>query len=102
MGNPGVEFLPINEWFIDETNVVSYKFTGNRKSGYRDWIGLYKDGFSSVDDYIIYEYVNTDAGKIYLFLRIVSDLWHLYKYIFYVWLDVKVYFRPLWSENIAQ
>lgn len=61
MGNPGVEFLPINEWFIDETNVVSYKFTGNRKSGYRDWIGLYKDGFSSVDDYIIYEYVNTDA-----------------------------------------
>ncbi|XP_051173724.1 inositol polyphosphate 5-phosphatase K-like isoform X2 [Leptopilina boulardi] len=59
-GNQDVEFLPILEWFIDETNIVSYKINGNRKSGFRDWIGLYKDGFSSVDDYIIYEYVTTD------------------------------------------
>lgn len=61
--NPGVEFLPIMEWFIDETNVASYKIIGNRRSGYRDWIGLYKDGFSSLDEYLIYEYIRTDGDS---------------------------------------
>jgi len=43
-----------------EENFISYKlqrdFTPN--NGDRDWIGLFLNKFSSLDDYIIYEYVS--------------------------------------------
>ncbi|XP_058800391.1 inositol polyphosphate 5-phosphatase K isoform X2 [Phymastichus coffea] len=53
----GIEFDPITAWYIDEENVVSYKFLGDAKSCNGDWIGLYNEGFSSIDEYLVYEYV---------------------------------------------
>lgn len=53
----GIEFDPITAWYVDEENVVSYKFLGDAKSCNGDWIGLYCEGFSSIDEYLVYEYV---------------------------------------------
>lgn len=72
----GIEFNPITIWYIDEENSVSYKFLGNGKSANGDWIGLYEEGFSSLDEYLVYEYIgrgkfepatesNTALEKIY-------------------------------------
>ena len=63
VGDQGIEFQPIPEWFIDEGNTVSYKILDNTKSGNGDWIGLYKEGFSSIDEYLVYEYINRGLGK---------------------------------------
>ncbi|XP_033207243.1 phosphatidylinositol 4,5-bisphosphate 5-phosphatase A-like isoform X2 [Belonocnema kinseyi] len=60
---PGIEFEPISEWFIDEANAVSYKLVDNTKPESGDWIGLYKEGFSSIDEYLVYEYVNRGLEK---------------------------------------
>lgn len=54
----GIIFQTIPEWFIDEQNSACYSFFSNFKSSNVDWIGLYQDGFSSLDEYIVYEYVN--------------------------------------------
>jgi hypothetical protein len=53
----GIEFSPIAVWYLDEENAVSYKFLGNEKSCNGDWIGLYHERFSSLDEYLVYEYV---------------------------------------------
>ncbi|XP_012258964.2 inositol polyphosphate 5-phosphatase K [Athalia rosae] len=52
-----VTFQPVAEWFIDEENCVSYKLSGSLGPESGDWIGLFKHGFSSLDDYEVYEYV---------------------------------------------
>ncbi|XP_015597321.1 inositol polyphosphate 5-phosphatase K isoform X2 [Cephus cinctus] len=53
----GVEFQPLSAWFIDEENSVSYKLLGNYKPASGDWIGLFMDRFSNLDEYVVYEYV---------------------------------------------
>ncbi|XP_029660833.1 inositol polyphosphate 5-phosphatase K-like [Formica exsecta] len=42
---------------IMEENFVSYKLQRNFTPSNGDWIGLFPNDFSSLDDYIIYEYV---------------------------------------------
>ncbi|XP_046427714.1 inositol polyphosphate 5-phosphatase K-like isoform X1 [Neodiprion fabricii] len=62
----GVTFLPLTEWFIDEENSVSYKLTGSIGPSCGDWIGLFRNGFTSLDEYIVYEYVargRSDVGS---------------------------------------
>lgn len=46
-----------------EENFVSYKLQRNITPSNGDWIGLFLNDFSSLDDYIIYEYVS--RGKLY-------------------------------------
>ena len=53
----GIEFNAITGWYMDEENAVTYKFLGNGKSCSGDWIGLYHEGFSSLDEYLVYEYI---------------------------------------------
>ncbi|XP_012273105.1 inositol polyphosphate 5-phosphatase K [Orussus abietinus] len=53
----GVEFQPVTAWWIDDENSISYKLLGNVSSSGEDWVGLFTDGFSSLDDYLVYEYV---------------------------------------------
>ncbi|KAK2586242.1 hypothetical protein KPH14_001499 [Odynerus spinipes] len=53
----GVEFQAVTEWFIDEENSVQYKCIGDVRPASRDWVGLFPNQFSSLDDYIEYEYV---------------------------------------------
>lgn len=59
----GIEFDPIPEWFINEQNFVSFKIIGNTKLNDEDWIGLFKDNFSSLDQYLVYEYVRPGTNK---------------------------------------
>ncbi|XP_043258389.1 inositol polyphosphate 5-phosphatase K-like [Colletes gigas] len=54
----GIEFQPISEWFIGEENSVSYKLLGDARPSSGDWIGLFHNEFSSLDEYIVYEYVS--------------------------------------------
>ena len=69
----GVEFQPVSAWFIDEENSVSYKLLGDARSTSGDWIGLFHEGFSSLDDYLVYEYVgrgkHTEYSIFYLILN---------------------------------
>ncbi|XP_043273810.1 inositol polyphosphate 5-phosphatase K-like isoform X2 [Venturia canescens] len=53
----GVEFQFVTQWFVNEENSVSYKLAGDARSTSGDWIGLFHEGFSSLDDYLVYEYV---------------------------------------------
>ncbi|XP_034951373.1 inositol polyphosphate 5-phosphatase K-like [Chelonus insularis] len=54
----GVEFQALTEWLIDEENSVSYTLLGDFKPSDGDWVGLFTEGFSSLDEYLVYEYVN--------------------------------------------
>lgn len=51
-------FQTISEWFIEEENSASYSYFADFNPTNGDWIGLFPEGFSSLDDYIVYEYVN--------------------------------------------
>ncbi|XP_003487528.1 inositol polyphosphate 5-phosphatase K-like [Bombus impatiens] len=53
----GVEFQPVSSWFIDEENSVSYRLLGDARPASGDWVGLFHNEFSSLDEYIVYEYV---------------------------------------------
>lgn len=57
MEDHGVEFQPVSAWFIDEENSVSYKLIGDVRPVSGDWVGLFHNQFSSLDEYIVYEYV---------------------------------------------
>ncbi|XP_076160352.1 inositol polyphosphate 5-phosphatase K [Ptiloglossa arizonensis] len=60
----GVEFQPVTQWFIDEENSVSYKLLGDAKPASGDWVGLFHNEFSSLDEYIVYEYVNRGKASL--------------------------------------
>ncbi|OAD62806.1 Inositol polyphosphate 5-phosphatase K, partial [Eufriesea mexicana] len=53
----GVEFQPVSSWFIDEENSVSYRLLGDARPASGDWVGLFHNEFSGLDEYIVYEYV---------------------------------------------
>lgn len=46
-----------------EENFISYKLQRDFTPSNGDWIGLFPSEFSSLDDYVIYEYVS--RGKLY-------------------------------------
>lgn len=52
-----VEFRPVSEWFLNEENFVSYKLLGDVRSASTDWVGIFPNEFSSLDEYLVYEYV---------------------------------------------
>ena len=52
-----MEFQPVTAWFIDEENFISYRLLGNARPASGDWVGLFPNEFSSLDEYIVYEYV---------------------------------------------
>ncbi|KAJ1531740.1 hypothetical protein ONE63_000403 [Megalurothrips usitatus] len=54
-----VEFLPVEDWYLDEMNSVFCRIGDDVKLSPWDWIGLYKEDFSSLDDYLCYVYVTT-------------------------------------------
>ncbi|KAF4532873.1 hypothetical protein B566_EDAN001476 [Ephemera danica] len=53
-----VDFQPIAHWFVDEENIASFSFSSDvdPTSG-NDWIGIYRENFSSLEDYVFYVYV---------------------------------------------
>ncbi|XP_066595609.1 inositol polyphosphate 5-phosphatase K-like [Prorops nasuta] len=57
----GVVFQPLTTWYLDEENSVSYTLLGDFKPASGDWIGVFHHEFSSLDEYLVYEYV--ERGK---------------------------------------
>ncbi|XP_067637467.1 inositol polyphosphate 5-phosphatase K [Eurosta solidaginis] len=53
-----VNFKEINEWQIGEENTVEYIKPNDFEERKHDWIGVYRESFSSLKEYIGYEYVN--------------------------------------------
>ncbi|KDR07202.1 phosphatidylinositol 4,5-bisphosphate 5-phosphatase A-like isoform X2 [Zootermopsis nevadensis] len=51
-----VEFLPVDLWYVDEENSASYALSGDVQPTVWDWIGVFRDGFTSLDDYLCYVY----------------------------------------------
>lgn len=58
-----VVFDKIPFWYVEEENVAYYKFTKDYKSEKDDWIGIFKEDFSSLDEYITYEYVGKNGEQ---------------------------------------
>ncbi|XP_075155035.1 inositol polyphosphate 5-phosphatase K [Haematobia irritans] len=52
-----VEFKDIGEWKINEENTVEYKKPLEFKERDFDWIGIFPVNYSSLKDYVSYEYV---------------------------------------------
>ncbi|GJQ83271.1 hypothetical protein Trydic_g8863 [Trypoxylus dichotomus] len=59
-----VQFKDIEYWWADEDNTVTYTITKEMPITKEDWIGVFKNNFLSLDDYIIYEYVYKNASPI--------------------------------------
>lgn len=52
-----MEFQPVSAWILDQQNSVGYTLRGDFKATSGNWIGLFHEGFSSLDEYLVYEYV---------------------------------------------
>lgn len=55
-----------------EENFVSYKLRKDFIPSNGDWIGLFSNEFSSLDDYIVYEYVSRGKRFILLYSNCVN------------------------------
>ncbi|XP_031634308.1 inositol polyphosphate 5-phosphatase K [Contarinia nasturtii] len=53
-----VEFTPLHIWKIGEENTIEYKLPNGFDEAHSDWIGIYKENFDTLDDYISYEYTS--------------------------------------------
>lgn len=53
-----IEFTFITRWDIHEENIIEYWQPKAFKPANSDWIGLYKENFASLSEYVAYEYVN--------------------------------------------
>nr|CAD7587231.1 unnamed protein product [Timema genevievae] len=63
-----IEFQPLDTWYIDEENYASYTLSGDVEPTMWDWIGVFKDGFTSLEEYLCYVYAmrgtnNTNTAR---------------------------------------
>ncbi|KAK4872483.1 hypothetical protein RN001_014512 [Aquatica leii] len=59
-----VLFDKVSGWYLEEENTAMYKITRDIPKYKDDWIGVFKENFSSLDDYILYEYVNKSSSPV--------------------------------------
>ncbi|KAG8231620.1 hypothetical protein J437_LFUL010298 [Ladona fulva] len=52
-----VHFHPIGTWYLDEENFASFALGDDVNATPWDWIGVFKEGFVSIEDYVSYVYV---------------------------------------------
>ncbi|KAJ8944803.1 hypothetical protein NQ318_013137 [Aromia moschata] len=57
-GERAIQFEKITSWNEKEDNKAFYRVTKEIPPVKEDWIGLFKDNFCSLDDYVTYEYVS--------------------------------------------
>ncbi|KAG5878077.1 hypothetical protein JTB14_006603 [Gonioctena quinquepunctata] len=53
-----IEFDKISQWQNDNENIVFYTITKDVPETTDDWIGLFKNNFNALDDYVTYEYIS--------------------------------------------
>ncbi|KAB0792704.1 hypothetical protein PPYR_14663 [Photinus pyralis] len=59
-----VQFEKIPVWYLDEENIATYKFTKDTLKNKDDWIGVFRENFNALDDYVVYEYVNKSSSPL--------------------------------------
>ncbi|XP_019878448.1 phosphatidylinositol 4,5-bisphosphate 5-phosphatase A isoform X2 [Aethina tumida] len=53
-----VEFEEITSWNEEDENKAAYKVSGHLRTDVQDWIGIFKENFTALDEYVAYEYVS--------------------------------------------
>ncbi|EDS30898.1 skeletal muscle/kidney enriched inositol 5-phosphatase [Culex quinquefasciatus] len=54
-----VVFKPIELWLVGEQNRIEYTIPAGFEEGTADWIGIYREDFTSLNDYLAYEYTES-------------------------------------------
>ncbi|XP_041785350.1 phosphatidylinositol 4,5-bisphosphate 5-phosphatase A isoform X5 [Anopheles merus] len=58
-----VSFKPIELWLVGEPNTIEYVIPNGFEEGNADWIGIYRENFTSLSEYLAYEYTETYKDK---------------------------------------
>lgn len=58
-----IMFKPIELWLVGEPNTVEYTIPCGFEEGNADWIGIYREDFTSLSEYLAYEYTETYKDK---------------------------------------
>ncbi|XP_057672297.1 inositol polyphosphate 5-phosphatase K-like isoform X1 [Diorhabda carinulata] len=53
-----IEFDKITSWDVEGENKAYYRLTKGIQENSEDWIGLFKENFCALDEYVTYEYVS--------------------------------------------
>ncbi|XP_039434852.1 phosphatidylinositol 4,5-bisphosphate 5-phosphatase A-like isoform X3 [Culex pipiens pallens] len=54
-----VVFKPIELWLVGEQNRIEYTIPAGFEEGTADWIGIYREDFTSLNEYLAYEYTES-------------------------------------------
>ncbi|XP_052862131.1 phosphatidylinositol 4,5-bisphosphate 5-phosphatase A-like isoform X2 [Anopheles cruzii] len=58
-----ITFKPIELWHIGEPNTIEYVIPAGFDESNADWIGIYRENFTSLNEYLAYEYTETYKDK---------------------------------------
>ncbi|XP_050080450.1 phosphatidylinositol 4,5-bisphosphate 5-phosphatase A-like isoform X2 [Anopheles maculipalpis] len=58
-----ITFKPIELWLVGEPNTIEYVIPNGFEEGNADWIGIYRENFTSLSEYLAYEYTETYKDK---------------------------------------
>ncbi|XP_050090574.1 phosphatidylinositol 4,5-bisphosphate 5-phosphatase A-like isoform X3 [Anopheles aquasalis] len=58
-----VSFKPIDLWHVGEPNTIEYVIPSGFEESNADWIGIYRENFTSLNEYLAYEYTETYKDK---------------------------------------
>ncbi|XP_049289905.1 inositol polyphosphate 5-phosphatase K isoform X4 [Anopheles funestus] len=58
-----ISFKPIELWLVGEPNTIEYVIPNGFDEGNADWIGIYRENFTSLSEYLAYEYTETYKDK---------------------------------------
>ncbi|XP_058053734.1 phosphatidylinositol 4,5-bisphosphate 5-phosphatase A-like isoform X3 [Anopheles bellator] len=58
-----ISFKPIELWHIGEPNTIEYVIPSGFDESNADWIGIYRENFTSLNEYLAYEYTETYKDK---------------------------------------
>ncbi|XP_052903278.1 phosphatidylinositol 4,5-bisphosphate 5-phosphatase A-like isoform X3 [Anopheles moucheti] len=58
-----ISFKPIELWLVGEPNTIEYVIPNGFEEGNADWIGIYRENFTSLSEYLAYEYTETYKDK---------------------------------------
>lgn len=58
-----ITFRPIDLWLVGEPNTIEYVIPTGFDESNADWIGIYRENFTSLSEYLAYEYTETYKDK---------------------------------------
>ncbi|XP_055620415.1 phosphatidylinositol 4,5-bisphosphate 5-phosphatase A isoform X2 [Toxorhynchites rutilus septentrionalis] len=61
-----IVFKPVELWLVGEPNTIEYTIPAEFEGGNADWIGIYREDFTSLSEYLAYEYTESLKDKQHL------------------------------------